>query len=98
MTLEGMLLRCEEQIDSSHDPMEIKFATWDVTMTPVTQHIEPKADCDEEFQRTSRDRKEDEEQRRRGHGTDMSMYQVDTVSEPYGQTCIHRNENTRLPR
>ena len=35
-------------------------------------------DCDKEFQRTSRDRKEHEEQRRRHHGTDMSTYQVDT--------------------
>ena len=26
MTFEKMLFRCEEQIDSSHDPMKIKFA------------------------------------------------------------------------
>ena len=38
MTFEEMLLRCEEQVDSSCDPMKIKFATWDVTMTHVTQH------------------------------------------------------------
>ena len=78
MTFEETLLRCEEKIDSSHDPMKIKFATWDVTVTPATQHIEPNMDHDDEFQRTSRDRKEHEEQRRRHHGTDMSTYQVDT--------------------
>ena len=52
--------------------------TWDVTVTPATQYIEPNMDCDKEFQRTNRDRKEHEEQRRRHHGTDTSMYQVDT--------------------
>ena len=36
LTFEEMLLRCEEQIHSSHDPMKIKFATWDVTVTSVT--------------------------------------------------------------
>ena len=78
MTFEEMLLRCEEQVDSSCDPKKIKFGTWDVTVTPVTQDIEPNMNCDEEFQRTIRDRKEHEEQRRRCHRTDMSMYQVDT--------------------
>ena len=69
-----------------------------VLVKNVSQHIEPNVDCDKEFQRTSRDRKEHEEQRRRRHGTDTSMYQFGTVSESYGQMSIHRNENTRLPR
>ena len=77
MTFEEMLLRCEEQINSSCNPMKIKFATCDVTMTPPTQQLEPNMDHDKEFQRTSRDRKEHEEQRRRHHRTDTSMYQVD---------------------
>ena len=72
MTFEEMLLRCEEQVDSSRDPMEIKLVTWDVIVTPVTQDIESHVDCDNEFQRTSRDRKEYEEQRRECHRTDMS--------------------------
>ena len=72
-----MLSRCEEQTDFAHDPMKIKFETWDVTIRHVTQHIEPNMDHDEEFQRTSRDSKEDEEQGR-CHGTNMSTYQVDT--------------------
>ena len=102
MTFEEMLLRCEEQIDSSHDPMKIKFSTWDVTMTPVTQHIEPNMDHDEEFQRTSRDRKEDEEQRRRCHGTDTSMYQVDTLFQNHmvrhAYTQDHQDNNKeRVP-
>ena len=86
MTFEGMLLRCEEQVDSSHDPKKIKLVTWDITVTTVTQDIEPNVDCDEDFQRISRDRREHEEQRRRCHGTDMSTYQVDTQF----QNCLVR--------
>ena len=71
MTFEEMLSRCEEQTDSAHDPMEIKFETWDVTMRRVTQHIAPNVDHDKEFQRTSRDSKKDEEQGRRCHGKNM---------------------------
>ena len=67
ITFEEMLLRCEEQVDSSCDPKKIKSATWDVTVTPVTQDIEPNENHDKEFQRTSRDKKEHEEQRRRCH-------------------------------
>ena len=78
MTFEEMLLRCEEQVDSSCDSKKIKLVTWDITVKPVTQDIKPKMDHDKEFQRISRDRKEHEEQRRRCHRTDMSTYQVDT--------------------
>ena len=77
MTFEEMLSRCEEQTESTHDPMKIKFETWDVTMRCATHHMELNVDCDEELQRTSRDGKEDEEQGRRCHGTSMSIYQVD---------------------
>ena len=83
MAFEEMLLRCEEQIDLSHETKKIKFATWDVTVTSVTQHIEPIVDHNQKFQRTSRDRKEHEEQRRRSHGPDTSMYQVDTRFHNY---------------
>ena len=78
MTFEEMLSRCEEQTDSPHDPVKIRLETWDVIMRHVTQQIEPNMDHDEEFQRTSRDRKEDEEQGRRCRGTYMSTCQVDT--------------------
>ena len=49
-TFEEMLLRCEEQVDSSCDPKKIKFVTRDVTVTPVTQDIEPNMNHYEEFQ------------------------------------------------
>ena len=65
MTFEEMLLRCEEQVDSSCDSKNIKLMMWDITVTPVTQDIEPDMDCDKDSQRISRDRKEQEEQRRR---------------------------------
>ena len=94
MTFEEMLSRCEEQVDSSHDPMKIKFATWDVTVTPVTQDIEPNVNHDKEFQRTSRDRKEHEEQRRRCHRTDMSMYQVDTQFQIHMVRCAYTDMKT----
>ena len=58
MTFEEMILRCEEQVDSSHDSKKIKLMTWDTTVTPVTQDIEPDVDCDEDSQRLSRDRRE----------------------------------------
>ena len=75
ITFEQMLLRCEEQVDSSCDSEKIKLTTWDITVTPATQDIEPDMDHDEDSQRISRDRRE---QRRRCHGMDMSTYQVDT--------------------
>ena len=78
MTFEEMLLRCEEQVDSSHDSKKIKVTTWDITVTPATQDIEPNVDHDKDSQRICRDRREHEEQRRRCRGMDMSMYQVDT--------------------
>ena len=78
MTFEEMLLRCEEQVDSSCGSKKIKLMTWDITVTPATQDIEPDVDRDEDRQRISRDRREQEEQRRRCHGMDMSTYQVDT--------------------
>ena len=78
MTYEEMLLRCEEQVDSSCDSKKLKLATWDITVTPVTQDIESNVDRDKEFQRISRDRREHEEQRRRCHRTDTSTNQVDT--------------------
>ena len=77
ITFEEMLSRREEQTESAHDPIKIKFETWDVTMRCVTHDMEPNMDRDEELQRTSRDIKEDEEQGRRHHETNMSMYQVD---------------------
>ena len=95
MTFEEMLLRCEEQVDSSHDPMKIQLATWDVTVTPATQDIEPNMDHDKEFQRTSGDRKEHEEQRRRCHGTVMSTYQVDTQFQNH--MVRHANKEMKTP-
>ena len=64
MTFEEMLIRCEEQVDSSHDADKIKLMTWDITVTPVTQDIEQDMDHHEDSQRISRDRREQEEQRR----------------------------------
>ena len=52
--------------------------TWDIAVTPVTQDIESDVDHDKDSKRISRDRREQEEQRRRCHGMDTSMYQVDT--------------------
>ena len=78
MTFEEMLLRCEEQVDSSCDSEKIKLMTWDITVTPATQDIESDMDHDKDSQRISRNRREQEEQRKRCHGVDMSMYQVDT--------------------
>ena len=39
--------------------------TWDISVTPVTQDIEQDMDHDEDSQRISRDRREQEEQLRR---------------------------------
>ena len=83
MTFKEMLSRCEEQAESAHDPMKIKFETWDVTVRHVTHHMEPNVDCDDEPPRTSREDKKDEEQVRRSHGTNMSMYQVDPKSQTH---------------
>ena len=52
-------------------------------MRHVTQHMEPNMDCDDETSRTCREDKEDEEQVRRSHGTNMSMYQVDPISQTH---------------
>ena len=49
-------------------------------------------DHDKEFQGTSRDSKEDEEQGRRHHGTNMSIYQVD----PKFQTHMTRHAHTEM--
>ena len=87
LTFEEMLSRCEEQTDSAHDPIKIKFETWDVTMRCVTQHMEPNMDHDKEFQRTSRDDKEDEEQGRTCHRANMSMYQVDPKFQNHMARC-----------
>ena len=92
MTFEEMLLRCEEQLDSSHDSKKIKLMTWDITVTPVTQDIEPDMDCDEDSQRISRDRREQEEQRRRCQGMDTSTYQVDTQF----QNCMVRHTHNEM--
>ena len=73
-----MSIRWEEQVDSSCDSNKIKLMTWDITVTPATQDIEQNMDHDEYSQRTGRDRREQEEQRRRCQGMDMSMNQVDT--------------------
>ena len=78
MTFEEILLRCEEQVDSLCDSKKIKLMTWDITVTPVTQDIEPDVDHDKDSQRISRDRREQEEQRRRCQEMDTSTYQVDT--------------------
>ena len=84
-----MLSRCEEQTESAHDPMKIKFETWDVTMRCATHHLEPNVDHDEELKRTSRDGKEDEEGGRRHHGTNMSMYHVDPKFQTHMARCAH---------
>ena len=78
MAFEEMLIRCEEQVDSSCDSDKIKLMTWDITVTPVTQDIEQAMYHDEDSQRISRDRREQEERRRRCQGMDMSASQVDT--------------------
>ena len=65
MSFEEMLIRCEEQVDSSCDSDKIKLMTWDISVTPVTQDIEQDMDHDEDSQRISRDRREQEEQLRR---------------------------------
>ena len=64
MTFDEMLLRCKEQVDSSHDSKKIKLMTWDITVTPATQDIEQDMYHDKDSQRISRDRREQEEQRR----------------------------------
>ena len=64
MTFEEMLITCEEQVNSSHDEDKIKLTTWDITVTPATQDIEQDMDCHKDSQRISRDRREQEEQRR----------------------------------
>ena len=63
-------------------------------MRYVTQHIEPIVDHDIKFQRTSRESKDDEEQGRRHHGTNMSTYQVDTQFQNHMSRCTH-TEMTR---
>ena len=90
MTFEEMLLRYEEQVDSSHDSKKIKLVTWDMTVTPATQHIEPNMDHDKDSQRISRDRREHEEQRTRCHGMDMSTYQVDTLFQNHMVRCTDK--------
>ena len=92
MTFEEMLLRCEEQVDSSCDSKKIKLMTWDITVTPATQDIEPDVDHDEDSQRISRDRREQEEQRRRCHGMDTSTCQVDTQF----QNCMVRHTDKEM--
>ena len=52
--------------------------TWDITVTPATQDIEQDMNHDQDSQRISRDRREQEEQGRQCQGMDMSMCQVDT--------------------
>ena len=64
MTFEEMLIRCEEQVNSSHDSDKIKLMTWDITVTPATQDIEQDVNHDQDSQRISRDRTEQEEQSR----------------------------------
>ena len=77
----------------------MKMATWDMTVTPVTQDIEPNVDHDKDSQRISRDRREHEEQRRRCCRMDTSMYQVDTQFPNHMVRHTDKiNENTRLPR
>ena len=61
---EEMLIRCEEQVDSSCDTDKIQLTTWDVAVTPATQDIEQDMDHHEDSQRISRDRREQEEQRK----------------------------------
>ena len=64
MTFEEMLIRCEEQVDSSRDSDKIKLMTWDITVTPLTQDIEQDINRDQDSKRISRDRREQEEQSR----------------------------------
>ena len=40
MTFEEMLIRCEEQVNSSCDSDKIKLSPWDITVTPATQDTE----------------------------------------------------------
>ena len=87
MTFEEMLIRCEEQVNSSHDADKTKLTTWDITVTPATQDIEQDMDCHKDSQRISKDRREQEEQRRRYQGMDMSMYQVDTQFDNHMVRC-----------
>ena len=64
MTFEEMLIRCEEQVNSSCDLDTIKLMTWDITVTPATQDREKDMNHDQDSQRISRDRREQEEQSR----------------------------------
>ena len=99
MTFEEMLLRWEEQVDSSHDSNKIKLTAWDITVTPVTQDIEPNVDRGIDSQRISRERREYEEQRRRCHGMDTSTYQVDTQFQKCMVRCTDKEMKIqRLPR
>ena len=61
----------------------------------VTQDIESNVDHDKEFQRTSSDRKEHKEQRRGCHGTDTSMYQVDTQFQNHMVRCAYKEMKTQ---
>ena len=83
MTFKEMLSRCEEQKESVHDSIKIKFETWDVTMRRVANNMEPNMDCDKEPPRTSREDKEDEEQVRRSCGINMLTLQVDPKSQTH---------------
>ena len=65
------------------------------TLRCATQHIEQNVDCDEEFQRTCRDSKKDEEEGKRHHGTNMSTYQVDTQFENYMARHAHTEMKTQ---
>ena len=98
MIFEETLLRCEEQVDSSHDSKKIKLVTWDITVTPVTQDIDPNVDHDKELQRISRDRKDHEEQRRRCHRTDMSMYQVDAQFQNHMVRHTYKEIKTKITK
>ena len=82
MTFEEMLSRCEEQTESAHEQMKIKFETWDITLRCVTHHMEPNVDRDGELQRTSCDGKEDEEQGRRHHRTTCQCIRLIQNSRP----------------
>ena len=64
MTFEKKLIRCEEQVNSSHDSDKIKLTTWHTTLTPATQDIEQDMNRDEDSERICRDRREQEEQSR----------------------------------
>ena len=54
MTFEEMLIRCEEQVDSSCDADKIQLTTWDVTVTPATQDIEQDMDHQKRTRRTKK--------------------------------------------